>query len=147
LTDTQGLVTLEAMLSGTPVVAIGALGTLTVMGGDNGGFMIKYDSAEFTAVEFTARVLDLLGNEELRKSKAQEAKLHASSWSLEKITKKLITLYESTISDYIEEFGHRITPLWELIMDKKLWKINKKILNERSRQNWKKMIARLSKKK
>ncbi|MCL2443095.1 MAG: glycosyltransferase [Treponema sp.] len=105
LTDTQGLVTLESMLAGTPVVAIGAMGTLTVMGGDNGGFMVKDDMSEFTA-----RVLDLLGNPELHKSKSLEAITHARSWSIEELTKKLISLYNSTINDYIKEYGHRVTP-------------------------------------
>ncbi|MCL2809712.1 MAG: glycosyltransferase, partial [Treponema sp.] len=73
LTDTQGLVTIEAMVSGTPVVAIGAMGTLTVMGGDNGGFMVKNDTQEFTN-----RVLDLLGDNELYRRKSEEAKKHAA---------------------------------------------------------------------
>ena len=139
MTDTQGLVTLEAMFSGTPVVAIGALGTITVMGGDNGGFMVKNDSAEFTA-----RVLELLGDSELYNLKSQEAKQHARSWSIEELTKKLISFYQSSINDYIEEFGHRITPVWELLMDKRWWKINQKILNKKTKQNWQKVLASLS---
>jgi len=142
LTDTQGLVTLEAMLSGTPVVAIGALGTLTVMGGDNGGFMVKNDKAEFTG-----RVLELLENQELHRIKSQEAKKHARAWSIEELTKKLITLYQSTITDYTEEYGHRITPVWELIMKKRWWMINQKILNKKTKQNWQKILAKLSKNK
>jgi hypothetical protein len=139
LTDTQGLVTLEAMLSGTPVVAIGALGTLTVMGGDNGGFMVENNK-----VQFTSRVLELLGDPELHKSKSQEAKIHARSWSIEELTKKLITLYQSTIKDYIEEYGYRITPIWELLVQKRWWKINQKILNKRTKQSWQKILSRLS---
>jgi len=139
LTDTQGLVTLEAMLSGTPVVAIGAMGTLTVMGGDNGGFMVKDDTQEFTA-----RVLDLLGNADLHKKKSEEAKIHARSWSIEELTKKLVLFYESAAKEYIEEFGHRITPVWDLLADKRWWKINQKILDKKTRQNWQKILAKLS---
>ena len=102
LTETQGLTTLEAMLSGVPVVAIGALGTLTVMGGDNGGFMVKNDMNEFTA-----RVLDLLGDPELYRKKSEEAKKYASSWSIEEMTKKLLTLYQNAITGYIDEFGRQ----------------------------------------
>jgi len=142
LTDTQGLVTLEAMLSGTPVVAIGVLGTLTVMGGDNGGFMVKNDSEEFTA-----RVLDLLGNPELYQVKAKEAMLHARSWSIEELTKKLILFYQAAIKDYKEDFGYRITPIWELLITKRWWNINRKILSKRTKKSWKKILSKLGIKK
>ena len=139
LTDTQGLVTLEAMVSGTPVVAIGAMGTLTVMGGDNGGFMVKND-----AKEFTDRVLDLLGDKELYKRKSEEAKKHAASWSIEEMTKKLITLYSNTANEYIEEYGHRIIPVWELLIQKRWWKINRMILKKKTKRNWQKILDKLS---
>jgi glycosyltransferase involved in cell wall biosynthesis len=127
LTDTQGLVTLESMLSGTPVVAIGALGTLMVMGGDNGGFMVE-DNAE----QFTGRVLELLEDPELHRRKSQEARVHARSWSIEALTEKLVAIYESTIKAYREEYGEPYTPVWELIMDKRWWKINNKIFQKRT---------------
>jgi 1,2-diacylglycerol 3-alpha-glucosyltransferase len=46
-TETQGLVTLESMACGTPVVAIGEMGTKEVMQGDNGGFMTEDDPQDF----------------------------------------------------------------------------------------------------
>ncbi|MDR2048162.1 MAG: glycosyltransferase [Treponema sp.] len=88
LTETQGLVTIEAMLSGIPVVAIGVLGTVQVMGGDNGGFMVKNDSAEFRD-----RVLDLLDDEELYRKKSEEARRHARAWTIESLTGKLLDIY------------------------------------------------------
>jgi glycosyltransferase involved in cell wall biosynthesis len=88
LTETQGLVTIEAMLSGIPVVAIGVLGTVQVMGGDNGGFMVKNDSAEFRD-----RVLDLLGDRELYLKKSEEARRHAQAWTIESLTGKLLDIY------------------------------------------------------
>jgi glycosyltransferase involved in cell wall biosynthesis len=138
LTDTQGLVTLEAMLSGTPVVAIGAMGTLMVMGGDNGGFMVKNDTGEFIA-----RVLDLLENPELRRCKSLEAKLHARSWSIDALTQKLLAIYESTVSDYRDDYGESRTPVWELLMDKRWWKINNKIFKNRTKQIWRDMRSKL----
>ena len=142
LTDTQGLVTMEAMLSGTPVVAIGVLGTLTVMGGDNGGFMVKNDRAEFTA-----RVLELLENPQLRESKSNEAKLYACSWSIEELTKKLVGIYQSTIEDYHDEYGKTRKPVWGLVMNKRWWEINNKIFRKKSKQRWHKMMSRLKKQK
>jgi glycosyltransferase involved in cell wall biosynthesis len=134
LTDTQGLVTLEAMFSGTPVVAIGALGTLMVMGGDNGGFMVDNDTEQFTG-----RVLELLKDPELRSRKSAEARIHARSWSIEELTKKLLAFYESAIQDYRNEYGEPYTPVWELIMDKRWWRINKKIFQKRTKEKWHKI--------
>jgi glycosyltransferase involved in cell wall biosynthesis len=134
LTDTQGLVTLEAMFSGTPVVAIGALGTLMVMGGDNGGFMVKDDPAEFTA-----RVLDLLEDRELYLKKKTEARLHARSWSMSEIAKKLVGIYRMIVDAYGEEYGEPRTPVWELLMDKRWWKINNKILRKKTNRKWREM--------
>ena len=139
LTDTQGLVTLEAMLSGTPVVAIGALGTLMVMGGDNGGFMVKNDAGEFTA-----RVLQLLEDRELHLGKSQEARRHACAWSIDELTKKLVGIYESSVNAYREEYGEPHTPLLELLMDKRWWKITNKMFRKRAYRKWHEMMAKLS---
>ena len=92
-TETQGLVTLEAMMAGVPVVAIGERGTLDVMKGDNGGFMVKED-----VNEFSQRVLELLKDKELYAEKSQEAKKWAAQWSLDTLTEKLVTYYEEALA-------------------------------------------------
>ena len=140
ITDTQGLVTLESMLSGTPVVAIGVLGTLMVMGGDNGGFMVKNDAAEFTM-----RVLELLENPELRKQKSEEAKEHAKAWSIDELAKKLAAFYDSCVKDHREEYGDPRTPVWEYLMDKRWWKINNKIFKQKTYRKMHEMLSRLNK--
>jgi 1,2-diacylglycerol 3-alpha-glucosyltransferase len=94
-TETQGLVTIEAMLSGIPVVAIGEMGTITVMGGDNGGFMVKNDP-----VEFSARVLDLLDDPELYKRKVCEAYSHAKAWTIGTMAERLEEIYRDTLQQY-----------------------------------------------
>jgi glycosyltransferase involved in cell wall biosynthesis len=93
LTETQGLVTIEAMLSGVPVVAIGALGTVQVMGGDNGGFMVRNDSDEFRD-----RVLDLLRDGDLYRRKSEEARRHAQNWTIDSLAGKLADIYREAIS-------------------------------------------------
>ncbi|MDR3325065.1 MAG: glycosyltransferase [Spirochaetaceae bacterium] len=95
LTETQGLVTIEAMYSGLPVVAIGSMGTLMVMNGDNGGFMVKNDAGEFAA-----RVLELLEDGDLYARKAFEAKLHAGAWLIDSMALKLLDIYRHTIERY-----------------------------------------------
>ena len=138
LTDTQGLVTLESMLSGTPVVAIGALGTLMVMGGDNGGFMVKNDAGEFIK-----RVLELLCDPVLRRNKSHEAKAHASAWAIGELTKKLITIYETSIESHKEDYGEPRMPLWELIMDKRWWKLINKTFKNRTKKIFQRMRSKL----
>lgn len=91
-TETQGLVTVEAMLSALPVVAIGELGTLDVMQGDHGGFMVKDD-----ADEFSEKVIELLGNPEIYKEKAQEGKIWAQKWKISNLAPKLVECYEKAV--------------------------------------------------
>jgi glycosyltransferase involved in cell wall biosynthesis len=95
LTETQGLVTIESMLSGTPVVAIGAMGTINTMGGDNGGFMVKNDPDEFVA-----RVHDLLDNRALYEEKAASAVRHAQAWTIDTMAARLEEIYQQTLLSY-----------------------------------------------
>lgn len=90
--ETQGLVTIEAMLSGIPVVAIGEMGTRYVMGGDNGGFMVRHD-----AHEFTGRVVELLEDPELYARKVAEALVHSRSWTIDTMTVRLEEIYRETL--------------------------------------------------
>jgi len=91
-TETQGLVTLEAMRCGIPVVAIGEMGTVDVMQGDHGGFMVEDDTAQFVQ-----KVNLLLDDEKLRTEKAKEAALWGSKWSLKILTPQLVTVYENAV--------------------------------------------------
>jgi len=90
LTETQGLVTGEAMICGTPVVAIGEMGTRFVMGGDNGGFMVPNDLKEFAT-----RTVQLLSDEELWERKSREALEHSRKWSMEHLARRMESLYEA----------------------------------------------------
>ena len=91
-TETQGLVTVEAMLAGLPVVAIGIIGTADVMQGDHGGFMVKDD-----ADEFSGKVLSLLKNDKLRKEKSEEALEWAQKWKISSLTPRLVSCYQKAI--------------------------------------------------
>lgn len=98
LTETQGLVTVESMLCGTPVVAIGAMGTLDVMGGDNGGFMVREDEEEFAA-----RTLELINNPALHAAKRAEALERGMCCAAGTAMDRFVDLYE-------EVGGHQGTP-------------------------------------
>lgn len=91
-TETQGLVSIESMMCGTPVVAIGELGTKSVMQGDNGGFMVS-DNEE----EFASRTIELLQNPELYKMKSEEAKVFSQQFSIGALTDRLEEIYKSAI--------------------------------------------------
>lgn len=92
VTETQGLVTIEAMMTGLPVVAIGEMGTVDVMQGNNGGFMVKHD-----VTEFYEKVIELLSNKELHKQKCEEALAWSKKWSLPDLTNTLVEYYEEAI--------------------------------------------------
>lgn len=88
MTETQGLVTIEAMLCGTPVVGVNRMGTAEIMEGDRGGFLSEDDDAEFAD-----RCLRLLKDPALRAAKAAEARAHARHWSIEHACDLLESVY------------------------------------------------------
>jgi glycosyltransferase involved in cell wall biosynthesis len=136
LTETQGLVTIEAMLSGTPVVAVGAMGTLEVMNGDNGGFMVKNDKEEFIR-----RVFDLLEDDELYKRKSAEAREFAQGFTIDNMTVRLQEIYRETRESYRKDYGDPKTPVWELLTDKRWWKANNKKFWKMTNKQWQKIMA------
>jgi 1,2-diacylglycerol 3-alpha-glucosyltransferase len=87
--ESQGLVALEAMSCGIPVVAIGKMGTREVMSGDNGGFMVDDDIDNFTE-----KVSLLLKDKKLHAFKSKEALHHADKWRIENMAIKLLSLYK-----------------------------------------------------
>jgi glycosyltransferase involved in cell wall biosynthesis len=91
-TETQGLVTAESMLAGLPVVAIGELGTADVMQGDNGGFMVRDDTDEFSRA-----VVNLLTNAELYDRKKEEALAWGKRWTIGTLTERLLANYAECI--------------------------------------------------
>ena len=93
LTETQGLVTGEAMCCGTPVVAVGEMGTKYFMGGDNGGFMVGND-----AEEFSMRTVQLLTDHDLWERGSIEALGHARKWSMERLSVRMEDLYLSLLN-------------------------------------------------
>ena len=93
-TDTQGLVTIESMMAGLPVVAIGELGTVDVMQGNHGGFMVGDD-----VNEFSQKVIALLKNPKLRKKKSDEGKEWSRLWKISSLTPELIKCYEKVLEE------------------------------------------------
>ena len=88
VSETQGLVTIEAMLCGTPVVGVNEMGTAEVMEGEKGGLL-----AENSAASFAEKILLLLENPDLLAQKKQEALAQGSLWTIENSCSALETLY------------------------------------------------------
>ena len=91
-TETQGLVLLEAMALGVPVVSTAVMGTRDIVGPERGALRAPDDEAGFAA-----QVLRLLGDADLRRTKAAEAREEAQRWSSGAMAGRLVELYEEVL--------------------------------------------------
>jgi 1,2-diacylglycerol 3-alpha-glucosyltransferase len=93
--ETQGLVLLEAMAQGTPVVAIAELGTASILI-EGQGALIATEDAE----TFADKVHRLLSHPEERKALGQAGKAYASSqWSASAKADHMVTFYQALVCD------------------------------------------------
>ena len=93
LTETQGIVLTEAMATGTPVVAVSALGVIDVMRGNRGGFLVEPDIDRFSEA-----VLSLLGDRKLYDQKRKDALQCARESSIENEAMKVLGFYEELLA-------------------------------------------------
>ena len=98
LSETQGLVFVEAMASGLPVVAIEASGSKDVIINKESGFLTSDDIDDFNQ-----KVLELIDGENLRKKMSEKAKNRAKYFSIENSTRKMLALYEKAIEQKKKE--------------------------------------------
>ena len=97
LTETQGLVLLEAMALGVPVVAVPALGTRDVLVEGEGAL-----TAPAAAAPFAAAVERLLLDEPLRGELGRRAREYAQRWSNTAMCERLVGVYDSVIEQAAE---------------------------------------------
>jgi glycosyltransferase involved in cell wall biosynthesis len=89
-TETQGLVVLEAMAAGLPVVALPAMGVAGIVAGGRAvGALTPADDVD----DFAQAVLTLAGDGELRRELGEAAQRHAGEWSDAAMAERLIDLY------------------------------------------------------
>ncbi|MEJ2747583.1 MAG: glycosyltransferase, partial [Anaerolineae bacterium] len=93
ITETQGLVTLEAMAAGLPVVAVRGSGTMAVVDDGVEGIITDNDR---TAV--ANALLSLLGNQERRQQFREAAQKKAAQFDQRAQAKKLLDVYEQAIA-------------------------------------------------
>ena len=93
-TETQGLVTLEAMAGGCAVVAVEAPGTISLVENGKEGLLAQEDYNDFYQ-----KVLYLLNNESLLHNMKNNAIKKATQFSIMESAKKLEELYKEIIKN------------------------------------------------
>lgn len=93
LTETQGLVVLEAMASGTPVVAVSASGVIDVLENGVQGFLCGENPAQFAQ-----KTCEILKNDDLRRKMSQSCLARAREYTADSQAEKLVKIYEGVIS-------------------------------------------------
>jgi 1,2-diacylglycerol 3-alpha-glucosyltransferase len=93
VTETQGLVTLEAMAGGLPVVAVNAAGSRIMVDHEINGLLTKNELSSFTGA-----VVDLLTDKTRYQKMSKNALKKAEMFSITAMTEKLLTTYSNIIS-------------------------------------------------
>ncbi len=88
-TETQGLVLLEAMALGVPVVSTAVMGTKEVLAGGLGSLIAEEDERDFAA-----KAVRLLTDPGLRERLSHEAIQHARAWSAPVLADRMLELYD-----------------------------------------------------
>ncbi|MFA6921564.1 MAG: glycosyltransferase [Gallionella sp.] len=91
-TETQGLVLLEAMAQGTPVVSTAELGTIDVLQEGMGVWIAKEDVADFSG-----KIVRMLGDAAARKSIGDAGRKYTQSWSSTRQAEKMVTFYQTVL--------------------------------------------------
>ena len=91
-TETQGLVAVEAMAAGNPVVAIKASGIEDMVKNGEDGFLTS-ESEE----EFSESVLRIVNDKNLREKMSAQAKINSTRFSIEPWVEKVVELYRRLI--------------------------------------------------
>ena len=93
-TETQGLVIIEAMAAGLPVVAVRAPGAVDVLTG--GGGVLTENTPEALA----RGVVDILADSGQRRELSEQARSAVERYSIPKATARMLNAYEATLNQW-----------------------------------------------
>lgn len=105
ITETQGLVTLEAMAAGLPVVAVDGSGTRDLLKNGQQGYLVDNNSEALAN-----GIKKLISNPDRMQRFAEAANKKAQTFSIETLTNKLIGVYEQAIIDKQKKRSVTIDP-------------------------------------
>ena len=91
-TETQGLVLLEAMAAGLPVVALAEMGTVDILGAGRGAVV-----PEDNPYAFALAVADVLRDPARRHALSADARVYAADWSETALAGRMAELYRDII--------------------------------------------------
>ena len=100
-TETQGLVLLEAMAQGTPVVSVAELGTRSILTPGCGAFVAPEDETVFATAVNEALAL---GPDDPRRARLRA---HADTWASQFMARRLVTFYEKVRAQYANPLAHK----------------------------------------
>ncbi|AEH50971.1 glycosyltransferase family 4 protein [Pseudothermotoga thermarum] len=126
-TETQGLVVLEALAAGTPVVAVKKMGIANVLKEHEGALLVDEPNVHV----FAEKVEQILSNHSLYENMRQRGKEYvASNWSMEKRVKELLETYQKALEEgpIQVEFWNN---LWVEVMLEKMKEIYNKIFQDK----------------
>lgn len=99
-TETQGLVLLEAMALGVPVVSTAIMGTKEVLGDGRGSLIATEDEQDFAS-----KAVRLIREPLLRERLSREAVEHARDWSAPVMADRMLELYAQVAHSARERTG------------------------------------------
>ena len=99
--ETQGLVLMEAMASGVPVIALDASGSREVVQDGSNGLLLPQDAPESA---FTSALLETARDPSILRTWSQQALQAAQQFSRQHCAERILSLYES---------ASRLEPAWK----------------------------------
>ena len=93
-TETQGLVLLEAMASGTPVVSVAAMGTVDILT-DCEGALISSDQVS----DFAQKVATLLQDPDQYANLSKAARIYAADWNSSNLAGRMLLFYDQILNN------------------------------------------------